>query len=72
MKGKNMAEKTEIIGEISGVKMEWIGGLMVKVHYHDDRQPEWLIVADHQELFDGGYIIPTAIQRALDWWMGGE
>lgn len=60
------------LGEITGVKMEWIGGLMVKVHYADERQPKWFIVGDHPELFDGDYSIPEAIKRALDWWMGKE
>jgi hypothetical protein len=57
-------------GKITGVKMEWIGGLMVKIHYSDDKQPTWLIVGDHPELFNGDYEIPEAIKRALDWWMG--
>ena len=63
-----MENKAEIIG----VKMEWIGGLMVKVHYPDENKPEWLIVGDHPELFNGDFHIPEAIKRALDWWMGKE
>lgn len=62
-----MENKAEIIG----VKMEWIGGLMVKVHY-PDKQSEWLTVSEHPNLFNGDYHIPEAIKRALDWWMGKE
>ncbi len=63
-----MENKAEVIG----VKMEWIGGLMVKIHYPEGEQPKWLIVGDHPELFDGSYVIHPAIRRALDWWMGRE
>ena len=60
-------QNIEYQGEIIGVKMDWIGGLMLKFLPDDPQAPiAWLSVRDYPWVMKCR--MNDTIKRAIDWW----